>query len=210
MKCYKLTDADGYTRRGYYNETLWGEGVTHTAKGDGGLCSSGVIHAYESPELALFMNPAHADIENPLIWECDGGNLIEDDGTKQGFKTVTTLHTVELVKPTVNQCIRFAILSAKQVYADADWNEWAARWLDGTDRTADAAKASAFAANASYDAYAYATCAARATYAAYCANNNATYAAYAASRAAYVAYCAYSDKRIDFAAISKQAMEEDD
>jgi hypothetical protein len=205
MKCYKLTDADGYTRRGYYNETLWGEGITHTAMGNRGLCSSGVIHAYESPELALFLNPIHANIKKPLLWECEGEILVEDDGTKQGYRTLTTIKRIEYTKPSRNQSIRFGILCAKQVFSDSTWNEWADKWLDGTDRTANAAHVAYCADSA---------CATYVAYAAYDAANAACYAAvcYAAARAAYCAYAdsACANKNIDFAAIAKHAMEADD
>ena len=61
---YKLTDARGYTRR----FTHWGEGITHTAQGKGtNMCSPDVIHAYEHPLLAVFMNPIHRNFQSPLL-----------------------------------------------------------------------------------------------------------------------------------------------
>jgi hypothetical protein len=147
------------------------------------------------------MNPAHANIENPLLWECEGENLIEDDGTKQGYRTLTTIKRIEYTKPSRNQCIRFGILCAKQVFLDSTWNEWADKWLDGTDRTANAtAYDDDDYANAAYCAYAAAYATNAASWAAYgdaCAD-----AACAAARVAYVA-----NKHIDFAAIAKQSME---
>jgi hypothetical protein len=66
MILYKLTDKDGYTRRGRTGETLWGPGVSHTATGDEAeLCTDGVIHAYTDPWLGLFLNPIHANIDHP-------------------------------------------------------------------------------------------------------------------------------------------------
>jgi hypothetical protein len=205
MTCYKLTDKDGYTRRGETNETLWGEGVTHTATGTGGLCTNGVIHAYASPELALLMNPIHANIRDPLVWECEGTDLVEDDGTKQGYRTLTTNKRVQVVIPTTEQRITFGILCAKQVCTDEAWIEWANKWLDGSDRTADAADAAAKAANAAVYAGA-ATCAAA------CAADAATYTAYTAytgaNTAAKAAKAAYTaNAAINIAEIAKQAME---
>ena len=64
MILYKLTDKDGYTRRGQLGETLWGPGVSRTATGDKAeLCTDGVIHAYTNPWLGLFLNPIHANIK---------------------------------------------------------------------------------------------------------------------------------------------------
>jgi len=184
MKCYKLTDQRGYTRRGYYNETLWGEGVTHTAEGEGGLCSDGVIHAYSSPELAMFLNPIHANITDPMAWECEGTDLVEDDGAKQGYRTLTTNKRVQVVIPTTEQRVTFGILCAKQVCTYAAWIEWANKWLDGTDRSAASAANAAYAAATSYSASRAAA--------------NSANAAYAAANAA-----------INLAEIAKQAMEAD-
>ena len=69
MTLYKLTTQDGVTRKGEHNETKWGDGVEHTASGEGDLCGPGWLHAYEDPLVAAFMNPAHANITNPReLW----------------------------------------------------------------------------------------------------------------------------------------------
>ena len=76
---YKLTDQDGYTRRGEDNATLWGVNVTHKATGLGTkLCTSDVIHAYRHPLIALFMNPAHASLSNPRLWRASGDVVAEE------------------------------------------------------------------------------------------------------------------------------------
>jgi len=71
---------------------------------------------------------------------------------------------------TIEQRIAIAILCAKVVYKDKQWNIWADKWLNGTDRSV---KTAAYAA--------YANAAARATNAAY------VYAAVYAANAAYAA-----------------------
>lgn len=62
MMLYKLTTQDWRTRAGFYNETRWGRGVTHRANGTGGLCTDGLIHAYEDARIALLLNPIGASI----------------------------------------------------------------------------------------------------------------------------------------------------
>ena len=69
---YKLTDRDGYTRRGRDGETLWEIGVERTASGEGELCGPGWIHAYTDPLLAVLLNPIHAEITEPRMFECRG------------------------------------------------------------------------------------------------------------------------------------------
>ena len=86
-KVFKLTTQDDYTRKGHYNQTKWGRGVTHTAKGDGGMCSNGAIHAYTSPLLAVLLNPIHAAIQNPKLWEAEMDVLYTDNGLKVGGRS---------------------------------------------------------------------------------------------------------------------------
>jgi hypothetical protein len=183
VKLYKLTDQDGYTRRGECNETLWGDGVSHTATGSGTkLCSAEVIHAYRSPEEAVFYNPIHADISAPIGWE-SRGVVVADDGTKVGVKTMTALRRIELPTITTETRIRIGIRCAMLVYRNPDWTKWAERWLSGEDRSLSAA------------AYAAAADAASA-FAAYAAARAAD-AAYAAARAAYAAARAAAAARAD-------------
>ncbi len=75
---YKLTTKDGLTRRGCENETHWSEGTTHTAQdGTPELCTATVIHAYRTPLQAVLLNPAHANLKNPLLWEASGVVVVE-------------------------------------------------------------------------------------------------------------------------------------
>jgi len=109
---YKLTYPDGTTRKGEDNETQWGRGVKHTAKGKScwprrTMCTDQVIHAYRSPEIAVFANEFHAEIGNPLCWSAKGRVLVED-GLKVGCRTLTTLETVPLPVLTKEHRARIA------------------------------------------------------------------------------------------------------
>jgi hypothetical protein len=106
---YKLTDADGYTRRGETNECLWGPGVTHSGTGKGELCGPGYIHAYQSPLLAILLNPIHAVISNPRLWECDGEIVKNDRGLKCGSISLTTIKEIDIPAISTEQKIKFAI-----------------------------------------------------------------------------------------------------
>ena len=113
MTLYKLTDEDGYTRRGKSNATKWGENVTHSATGAGGLCTDGVVHAYEHPLTAAFMNLIHANIRNPVLWECAGEITHREGQIKCGCKTITTVRRVDFPVITTEQRVRVAILCAR-------------------------------------------------------------------------------------------------
>jgi hypothetical protein len=93
---YKLTTQDNMTRKGEYNETVWGENVTHSGTGKGDLCSPGYIHAYTHPLLAVLLNPIHANIDNPKFWEAEGEVVKSDRGLKVGCATLTTIREIEL------------------------------------------------------------------------------------------------------------------
>lgn len=90
MKLYKLTDQDGYTRRGETGETLWYAGKTLTLphKAKPRLCSQDVIHAHKGLNLALLLNPCHAKIKNPRVWESEG-DVVAQDWDKVGVFSLT-------------------------------------------------------------------------------------------------------------------------
>ena len=186
MKAYKLTDKDDRT----YGGCQWGKNVTHKASGKGGLCTSGWIHYYSDPVLALFLDPLHGNFgATAHLWEVEvSGETKDDRGLKFGAMELTTVRRLRKKRITTEHRIRFAILCAQEVCHGKAWNKWADAWLDGTDRTTAAANA-AYAATdaATYVAYnASAAAAASASYAAaYAATSSAAYAA--TSSAAYAA-----------------------
>lgn len=148
MRLYKLTDKNYLTRAGELNETKWGEGVTHKATGEGTkLCTSDVIHAYTSPLLAVLMNPVHADIKDPILWEAEG-EIIAAASDKVGVKELTTIRIIPLPKITQTQKIAFGILAALEVYEEESFKLWAENWLSGRDRSSESARKVELAAQA--------------------------------------------------------------
>lgn len=115
MKLYKLTDQDGYTRRRESGETKWMKKFTLTKKPckDPQLCSSDVIHAYTNANLGFLLNPLHANLKTPQIWEALGEIVVKDWGKVGCFSLTTTkkLKTPDWVKKyPQNVQIWFAIL----------------------------------------------------------------------------------------------------
>ena len=173
---YKLTDKDGKTR----NDTQWGPGVSHSGTGQGELCGPGWIHAYEHPLVAVLLNPIHANIQNPRLWEAEGEIAIRDGQIKCGCKTLTTVREIPIPAVTTEMRVRFGILCAKEVCACSAWNAWADRWLSGEDRTqaaAERARAAGAAAAEAWAAQAAAAWAAQATEAAEATEAAAAWAA---------------------------------
>jgi hypothetical protein len=197
------------------NNTQWGENVTHEATGDikQDLCSDAWIHAYTHPLLAVFMNPVHARIKNPILWEGKGEGEAKFESEKCGFRKFTTLRQIPLPEVTDVQKITFGILCVKEVYKDPSWNQWADKWLSGEDRTEASAANAYYAANAANAAaYAAANAARAAANAEYVANAAAD-AARAAARAAAAYYAsaasnASKGKELDFVSIALKAVKE--
>lgn len=131
MRLYKLTNSEGYS----YNYTRWGEGITHTASGEGGLCGPGWLHAYTHPVLAVILNNIHANFILPLLWEAEGEIEKDDHGLKVGTTKLTTIRQLPLPEVTGTQAMRLAILSVLEVYKQPEVQEWGVRWLANTDRT---------------------------------------------------------------------------
>ena len=157
MKRYKLTDE--YDRT--YSGCQWGEGVTHSAPGEGELCTGGWIHVYTHPLLAVLLNPLHRDddLSAAHLWECKvSGRTKADHELKLGVENCTTVKRIPLPQITLGQKVRFAILCALKVvdkWGLKEWVEWAKRWLSGEDRTEVAADAAVHVAvDAAYAAHA--------------------------------------------------------
>jgi hypothetical protein len=163
MKKYKLT----YQNLQTYNGFQWEVGIpAPELDGEGELCTGSWYHYYHDPLLAVLMNSAHADIENPRGWEVDAkGEHKDDNGLKGGCTKMKLVREISLPKVSKTQRIAFAILCAKEVYEDREWNKWADGWLSGEDRstfsvnsayTVAYAVANANTANAANAAIAYA------------------------------------------------------
>ena len=137
MLC-KLTDKYGMT----YNETQWGEGITHIASGKGKLCDNGWIHYYDDPLLAVLLNHIHGRFKDPLLWKIEvEGEIKTDHGLKFGAATVTTLQQLPLPEVTTTQRVAFGILCSLEVCKNQEYVKWAKGWLSGEDRSRAAAAA---------------------------------------------------------------------
>ena len=206
MKLYKLTDQDGYTRRSQTGQTKWSAGFSMELPTieNPELCTIQVIHAYKNINLAFLLNPNHANISCPRIWEAEGNVVCEDWGKAGCFKLTTTneIPTPAWIKSHKKAVlVRFAILCAESVLKHFEDKysrdkrprqaiDAAKEYIENPSfNAADAAEAADAAARAAYAAAdAAASAAARAATYTYAAAR----AAYTASAAASAAYAAAS------------------
>ena len=153
MKKYKLTDQDMRTHNGFQ----WELGKEVITDGDSKkLCTKHWLHYYHHPLLAVLLNPIHANIDNPRLFEAKAlGKHLDDKGLKGGCTKMTLTKELELPELTLNQKIAFAILCSLEVYKESTYILWANDWLNNVDRSgaaADAADAAAYASAAAYAA----------------------------------------------------------
>lgn len=138
MKKYKLLSQDMTSYGGFE----WVLGKTYEIEKPGNsMCTDQVFHFYDSPEIAALMNPVHANIENPRLFECEVPGIVTHDGLKGGCKSMTLTSELPVPEFSTEQRVKFGILCAKKVCTDKKWNEWADNWLSGKDRDAYAADA---------------------------------------------------------------------
>jgi hypothetical protein len=187
QKYYKLLSKEMTS----HNNTKWEIGVPISILKEGNtMCSDEVLHCYNHPLLAVFLNPIHANIKDPRFFEISVDEIVNTDGLKFASKSQTLINEIPLPEISTEQRIEIGIKIVKTVNKDKKWNLWADKWLSGENRSitaadaaADAATYATYAANAAgYAAYA----AGYATYAdaADAADNAANAAAYAAAYAA--------------------------
>lgn len=177
MKKYKLTTQFMTTHKGFQ----WKLGRKEIIEKEGNeLCSGEVFHFYDSPELAILLNPIHANITNPRLFEVEC-EVVSHDGLKGGSKIMKIEKELPLPEISLTQKIAFGIYCAMTAHNEPIWSKWAKNWIDGTDRSTKAAKAAKAAANT--NAAANAANAAKAAKAA----NTANAAFYAALAAFYAA-----------------------
>jgi len=208
---YKLTDSKMRTYKGFQ----WEIGKWYETTGEGDLCSSSWLHFYNNPLVGLFLNPAHADIENPRLFRAEvEGEVLDDHGLKCGYSRARLVEELTVPQISPVQRVRFAILCTKKVYKEKEWNKWANNWLSGKDRTIIMLWNNKFnfcttramiASRAAESAFYAAGIAARI---ALSATEIAFYAAKSAESAAESVFYATKSKKIDLIKIARKAMEE--
>lgn len=138
---FKLTDPDGFTRRGSPGETHWEIGRWEEAKSScHSIHTDGWRHAYAFQETAHFLNAIYQDDRTPRLWQVELAGEVVEAALRLGARRMRLTEEIFLKPPTMEECIRFAIYLAYS-FASESWCDWAKHWLDGTDRTIASAEA---------------------------------------------------------------------
>ena len=147
-RLYKLTDANLCTHGGYQ----WVIGETRETSGTGPLCASGWLHAYSHPDIAILLNPIHADYRPCRLFEAEGSGIyLSDQSLKVGVSRLRLLR--ELPVPVFSAWERaawavFVVRSTPGRTSIPQWEEWADQFLAAGPQAVGAAWAAANAAAA--------------------------------------------------------------
>lgn len=200
---YKLTNQNMQTYNGFQWElNTWAE-----TSGEGELCGPDWLHYYDDALLAVLLNPIHANIKNPRLFECEvEGQIKGDHGLKFGTTKMRLVKEIEVPNVTAEQRIRFAILCSLEVCHDASFIKWARDWLSNKDRSTASAELIRLAAES-------------AKLAAWSASFSAESAAWLAKSAAWLTAWSVAESAesaahsaelaIDLKAIARKAIEEE-
>ena len=141
---YKLTTQNLTT----HNDCQWTINEWKETSGNGKLCTDGWLHCYTDPLLAILLNPIHADIHNPKLFEVEvEGETLSDNGLKEGWNRMRLVKERKVPEITKTQRTAFGILCVLEVYEEETFVEWANNWLSGKDRSRESASAAAVARN---------------------------------------------------------------
>jgi hypothetical protein len=136
MVLYKLTDA--HMRTCAKRELIWKVGESQSALGKGTtIGTDAMIRVYEHPLIAVLMNPIHEDFDPATmrLFVAEGEIIIRQSQLQCGVRTLKLIEEIPVPILTLEQLVKFALLSHKEVCDDPDWNTWADDWLSGRDRS---------------------------------------------------------------------------
>ena len=146
---YKLLTQDMKSHRGFQ----WEINKEYRIDKHGNeLCSDQVFHCYSHPILAILLNPIHANIDNPRLFEIEVDAIVNDDGLKYGTKIQKLVRELEVPQLDIMTKVDFSIRIAMEVYKEQGFTTWADNFLNRIDTTEAAARAAAWAAWAAAEA----------------------------------------------------------
>ena len=129
---YKLTDVDMRT----YGGMQWKLNEWHAGSGVRGMCQDGTLHAYPHPLLAVFLNPVHANIQQPRLFKAEaGGKEMMDSGLKVGFSSMRLIEEIKLPHIDQEHRIRLALMASIEVCSNKHWCAYAQGIITGSEMT---------------------------------------------------------------------------
>ena len=143
---YKLTDANMRTYGGYQ----WTLKEPKQSSGEGELCTSGWLHCYGHPDLAVWLNPIHASYRPCRLFRAEASGVYRSDGSlKMGVSQLTLLEELPVPQFSRLELTALAIHVVREIpnrQKIPTWETWANKVLH--TRTLNRAAAESAAASA--------------------------------------------------------------
>ncbi len=140
VRLFKLTDDHDRSPDGLE----WSVGMTHHTSGKGELSGDGWIQCYASPKVAALLNSFNERLQRPHLWELEVDGEVEPEDTLVPCTGATALRQVALPNLSPEDRARCAVLATREAYRSGlfapEFDEWSRAWLEGQDRSAEAAR----------------------------------------------------------------------
>lgn len=133
MAKYILANLDNHTRRG---SRLFPGNSSFSSQASNNIVAQNASEIGASPLVAIMLNPWHAQL--------DEAKMLELHFTTTAFTAsdpAIKMNVREVVVPeiTTDQKIIFALMVIAEVYRNDQFNQWAEKWINGSDRSAESA-----------------------------------------------------------------------
>jgi hypothetical protein len=133
MAKYILADSANHTRRG---SRIFPGHSTFSSQTPDNIVAQNASEIGTSPLVAIMLNPWHAQLEKPKMLELHFASIAIDTSDPTIRMNV---REVEVPETTTDQKIIFALMVVSEVYRNDQFNLWAEKWINGSDRSAESA-----------------------------------------------------------------------
>ncbi|MFV1996599.1 MAG: hypothetical protein ACC641_01185 [Acidiferrobacterales bacterium] len=133
MAKYILADSANHTRRG--NRIFPGHS-TFSSQTSNNIVAQNAPEIGGSALVAIMLNPWHAQLETPKMLELHFTSIAIDTSDPTIRMSV---REVTLPEITTDQKIIFGLMVVSTVFNNNQFNQWAEKWIDGSDRSAESA-----------------------------------------------------------------------
>ncbi len=133
MAKYILADSANHTRRG---SRIFPGHSTFSSQTSNNIVAQNASEIGASPLVAIMLNPWHAQLEKPKMLELRFAAVAIDTSDPTISMNV---REVAVPETTTDQKIIFALMVISAVYKNDQFNQWAEKWINGSDRSAESA-----------------------------------------------------------------------
>ena len=133
MAKYLLTNSENHTRRG--SCIVPGHSI-FLSQVPNNIVAENASEIGTSPLVAIMLNPWHAQLDKPKMVQM----LFTTVDVDTSSPTISMdVREVDVPETTTDQKIIFALMVITEIYGNEQFNQWAEKWINGSDRGARSA-----------------------------------------------------------------------